>query len=155
MEARLGWDGRWKMADGAGRAERRKAMETAKALVGFGGALLEPGGQNAERQWRLERIAANRCAVLWSREGRTPKGNGDVSFSNRGLLAGALSREGRTPKGNGDQVGHHGIDLGLVGSREGRTPKGKGDGAAIDNSRSQMAEAGRAERRKARETGPP
>jgi hypothetical protein len=33
MEIRLGWDGRWKMADGAGRAESGKARETHTPLI--------------------------------------------------------------------------------------------------------------------------
>ena len=77
---------------GAGRAERRKAMETLSAFPNALQARPEPGGQNAERQWRL---LWSRCtgtdSICWSREGRTPKGNGDPCREMMGV--GAIFQE--------------------------------------------------------------
>ena len=89
---------------GAGRAERRKAMETrchdlkadapqhepggqnaerqwrrGAERFGLGDDVIEPGGQNAERQWRPRVWKLNLNTLSRSREGRTPKGNGDAT----------------------------------------------------------------------------
>ena len=66
---------------GAGRAERRKAMETAIAFLISKKFLQEPGGQNAERQWRPPAVPGPlEPGCQRSREGRTPKGNGDAQW---------------------------------------------------------------------------
>ena len=115
-----------RLAPGAGGAERRKAMETGRSTPAIHWEHHEPGGQNAERQWRPEHSLLCADILPVSRGGRTPKGNGDEILPLLRVPE-MMSRGGRTPKGNGDVNRYTIPAIHSDTSRGGRTPKGNGD----------------------------
>ena len=161
----------------AGGPRRRKAMETcvqfgspdffckcrgAKTPKGNGDSSLkhrvfacrsEPGGQDAERQWRLQMARKLNGYRSRCRGAKTPKGNGDRTVPNQNPPNRLWCRGAKTPKGNGDRTNsHYERQQKLAACRGAKTPKGNGDSLRKSMRPARPARAGGPRRRKAMET---